>query len=276
MNARHVRNALSGLLVALAASAFAQEAEVSYPLGPQDVVAIQLFDEPDLGGKFTIEADGSFTFPLIGRVAATGLSVSGLEERLRTKLADGFFRNPQVSVGVAQYHSQRVFIVGEVRSPGTYPLAGEMSLIEALARAGSTTDAAAGEAVIVRSGSGRAGGPTFPDDRDVAGVIRIDIKALQGGQLSQNVRLRDGDTIFVPRAELVFVFGQVKNPGAYPIRKGMTVLQALSLAGGLTDRGASGRIRIVRQVNEKRSEIGARLDDLVAPGDTITVRERFF
>jgi polysaccharide export outer membrane protein len=105
----------------------------------------------------------------------------------------------------------------------------------------------------------------------------VDLRDLESGDLSQNVALRPGDTIFVLRAESVYVFGQVKSPGAYPVRdKDTTVLQALSLASGVTDRGSLGRIKIVRIVNGKREEVKAELTDLIQPRDTIVVPERFF
>jgi polysaccharide export outer membrane protein len=249
----------------------------NYLVGPQDVLAITLYDQQDLSGKYTVEADGTFTFPLIGRVKAGGLSLRDVEKTLRTQLSDGFFKNPQVSVSVEQYRSQRVFVVGEVRTPGPYPLVGDMTLIEVLARAGSTTEHAAGEALIVRStDGGQNAGPVLPDQKNGVDVIRVDIKALQSGRLSENATLRDGDTIFVPRAELVYVFGQVHSPGAYTLQRGVTVLQALSLAGGVTDRGATGRIRIARMVDGKRTELRVKLEDVVLPGDTIIVPERFF
>jgi polysaccharide export outer membrane protein len=249
----------------------------NYLVGPQDVLAITLYDQQDLSGKYTVEADGTFTFPLIGRVKAGGLSLRDVEQALRKALADGFFKNPQVSVAVEQYRSQRVFVVGEVRTPGPYPLVGDMTLIEALARAGSTTEHAAGEALIVRSSDASpTSGPLLPVQEGGAEVIRIDIKALQSGRLSSNARLRDGDTIFVPRAELVYVFGQVNRPGSYTLQRGTTVLQALSLAGGVTDRGTTGRIRIARVVDGKKTEVRVKVEDPVLPGDTIIVPERFF
>ena len=200
------------------------------------------------------------------------------ESLLRKRLADGYFKNPQVSVTVEQYRSQRVFVIGEVRSPGAYPLAGDMTLIEALARAGSTTADAAGEAIVVRPKTGaKAGSPTLPTQTDASDVIRVDILDLQGGLLSQNLVLQDGDTIFVPRAETLYVFGQVKNPGAYAIKaKNTTVLQALSLAGGVTERGSTSRIKIVRLVDGRKVELKAKLGDVVRAGDTIIVPERYF
>jgi polysaccharide biosynthesis/export protein len=271
-------SSIAALLVLLLTSATSLVAQVTdYIVGAQDVLTIKVFDQDDLSGRFTVEADGTFTFPLIGRVKAGGLTLRAVETELKTQLANGYFRNPHVSVTVEQYKSQRIFVMGEVQRPGPQPLTGNMTLIEALAVAGSTTDAATGEALIVRAKPGtKVSGPTFPDQEDTSEVIRIDIRELQSGKLSQNAQLQDNDTIFIPRAEAIFVFGQVKNPNAYPIQRGMTVLQALSVAGGMTERGASGRIKIVRLVNGKRTELKAKLEDLVKAGDTIIVPERFF
>ncbi|MEQ1727566.1 MAG: polysaccharide biosynthesis/export family protein [Vicinamibacterales bacterium] len=250
---------------------------VDYVVGAQDVLAISVFDQADLGGKYAVDADGTFTFPLLGRVKVGGLTLRGVEDLLRKGLADGFFKNPQISVAVDQFRSQRIFVVGEVRSPGTYSLSGNTSLIEVLARAGSTTEGASGEVLIVRPKAGSAvDGPVMPEQQELADVVRIDIRALQSGRVTQNTQLRDNDTIFVPQADLVYVFGQVRSPGAFALKRGTTVLQALSLAGGVTDRGATNRTRVVRMVDGKRTEIRARLEDQVNPGDTLIVPERFF
>lgn len=253
-----------------------QTQPANYVIGPQDVLTITSFDQEDLSNKYPVDSDGTFTFPLIGRVKAGGLTLRQLEAELKRLLKDGFFNDPQLSVGVDMYKSQKIHIVGEVRNPGTYPLTGEMSLIEAVARAGSTLPSASGEALIVRAKSGQQkAGPILPNGDDTD-VTTVDLKELQSGALSQNVALRDGDTIFVPRAESVYVFGQVRNPGAYSIQRSTTVLQALSLAGGVTERGATSRINIVRIEKGKTVEIRVKLTDLVRPGDTIKVPERFF
>ena len=267
-------------LASLLVAAFLQQAPESgqpsdYVIGAQDILMITSFDQESLSGKYPVDSDGTFTFPLIGRVKAGGLTLRQLESELKRLLKDGFFTNPQLSVGVEIYNSQKIHVVGEIRNPGTYPLTGDMNLIEAIARAGSTLPSASGEALIVRAKTG--GAPAAPQvPNDSADVTTVDLKQLQSGALSQNVALRDGDTIFVPRAEAVYVFGQVKNPGAYAIQRNTSVLQALSLAGGITDRGATGRIKIVRIVNGKTVEIRVKLSDVVRPGDTIMVPERFF
>ena len=237
---------------------------------------IAVFNQEGLGGKFPVDSDGTFTFPLIGRVKAGGLTLREVETEIKNMLKDGFFKDPQLSVGVEQYRSQKIHIVGEVRNAGTYQLTGDMSLIEAIARAGSTLPSASGEALIVRAKPGTpTTGPIMPN-AETTEVTTVDLRDLQSGALSQNVALKDGDTIFVPRAESVYVFGQVRNPGAYPVQKNITVLQALSLAGGITERGATGRIKIARIENGKTVELKAKLTDLVRAGDTIMVPERFF
>src|SRR5688500_7552158 len=140
--------AISISLFALAVAPLASQLPAqptNYVIGAHDVLTIAVFDQEDLGGKYPVDADGTFTFPLIGRVKAGGLTLRQLETELRRMLMDGFFKNPQISVAVEQYRSQRIFIVGEVRNPGTYPLTGEMSLIEAISRAGSTLPSAGGE-----------------------------------------------------------------------------------------------------------------------------------
>jgi polysaccharide export outer membrane protein len=249
----------------------------NYSVGPQDVLTVAVFDQPNLSGKFTVEADGTFTIPLVGRVKVGGLSLREVETTLRRELEQGYLKNPQISVAVDQYRSQRIFVVGEVKTAGTYPLSGEMTLIEALARAGSTTDRAGGEAVIVHAAAGAAAtGPRLPGEADPSQAVHVNLKDLQTGGNTQNVVLRDGDTVFVSRAESVYVFGFVRNPGAYPLQGDTTVLQALSLAGGITDRGTTDRVKVVRVVNGKKQEVKVKLDDRVLPGDTVVVPERFF
>jgi polysaccharide biosynthesis/export protein len=248
------------------------DAQADYAVGPQDVLVITVFGEAELSGKYTVEQDGTFTFPQIGRVKAGGLSLRALEAELKKQLADGYLRNPQVAVSIETYRSQRILILGEVRSPGEYQLSGEMTLMAALARAGSTTPSAGHEALIVRAPrrTQKAGEDVEPE------IIRVDLAELQAGNMGLNLQLVDGDTVNVPKAQSVFVSGQVKSSGAYGVEPGMNVLQVLSLAGGLTDRGSDGRIKILRMVDGKQKELKAKLTDIVQPGDTIIVPERFF
>jgi polysaccharide export outer membrane protein len=267
----------AAVLFTSSAAPSSAQSVADYVIGPQDVLLIQVFDQPDLGGKYTVEADGTFSFPLIGRVRAGSLTLRGFERELKERLADGYFRNPQVTVAVEQYRSQRVYVMGEVRQPGPVPLTGGMTLIEALARAGSMLPTSSGEVSIVRAAQGgAANGPTVPGSEAATEVFRASIGDLQSGSLSQNIELRDGDTIFAARAELVYVFGEVRNPGGYAVQKTTTVLQALSLAGGVTEHGAINRIQVMRIVKGVKTETRVKLNDLVRPEDTIIVPQRYF
>jgi polysaccharide export outer membrane protein len=182
----------------------------------------------------------------------------------------GYLKNPEITVAIDTYQSQRVMVWGQVNEPGEYQLTGDMTLLSALARAGSVTSSAGREAVIVRprTGNGEAGDPE---------IIKVDLGDLQAGDMTLNIALRDGDTVNIPKALSVFVSGHVKNPGGYAVDEGMTVLQVLALAGGLTDRGSDRRINIMRTVDGKKKEMkGVKLTATVLPGDTIVVGQRIF
>jgi polysaccharide biosynthesis/export protein len=250
--------------------------DVAYVIGSEDLLTISVFDEPDLTSKYRVDADGMVTFPLVGRITASGLTLLEFQQRLASGLAQGFLKNPQVRVEVDQYKSQSVFVTGEVRSPGKITMSGSLSLIEALALAGSPTTSASNEIVVVHPRKPSAAEPTMPGEAKDAETTRIDLKQLQIGKAGQNVVLHDGDTIFVPRAETFYITGQVRNPGMFVLDPGMTVLQAISIAGGLTERGSDRGIRIIRRVDNKRNEIDAKLTDNVKANDTIQIRQRFF
>jgi polysaccharide biosynthesis/export protein len=268
------------LVAALQAAPGVSDESSLYVVGAGDVVEITVFGQPQLSTRYPVEADGTFTFPLLGRLEVAGNTVPAIEEDLRGRLAAGYLRDPRVSVVIAEHRSQQVFVTGEVRSPGGVSLTGTMTLMEALARVGSTTDRAGFEAVIVRPRPGASlpdlPDPEFAESSAAAEVIRVDLERLRNGALSQNVTLRGGDLVFVPGAGTVFVSGQVRSAGEYPVRPKTTVRQVLALAGGVTDRGSDRRLQIIREVDGVERTINASLQDLVEAGDMIVVRERLF
>ena len=272
--------AILGIWSASAAAQTAQEAPAAnrpseYVVGASDVLKITVFDEPTMSGTYRVDTDGSFQYPMLGRVPVAGLRVRDIEQMIKTKLEDGFIRRAQVAVDVDQFRSRSIFIVGEVRSPGKYPMQGQMSLIEALAAAGSTTPTASTEVLILRPSSpGTTTQPVTPDQADQTNVRRINLGDLQLGRLSENITLQEGDTIFVPKAEKFFITGQIRNPGAYTFERGLTVLQAISLAGGLTEKGSNRRIKVIRTEKGKKVEKGLDLDDTILPGDTLVIPQR--
>jgi polysaccharide export outer membrane protein len=253
-------------------------AHAGYRIGVKDVVGVSVWGHPELSGKFTIGDDGILSFPLVGQLAVAGRVASEVETELTKRLADGFLKTPRVSVEIQQYLSQRIFVIGEVRSPGPIPLTGTMTLLEALARAGSMSEQAGGEVVVLRPAADQAAGagPLAPGQSGATEVGRTSVQELRSGKLVANLALRDGDTIFIPRSEPFFMLGQVRSPGAYMAQSGLTILRAISMAGGTTSLGSTGKIRVVRIVDGVKKEFKAKLDDSVKAGDTIFVGTRLF
>ncbi|MDP1569817.1 MAG: polysaccharide biosynthesis/export family protein [Vicinamibacterales bacterium] len=249
--------------------------DLNYKLGSQDLIRVTVYDEAALSGQFRIDADGSISYPILGRVEVGGMTVREVEARLTELLQDGYVRRPQVSVGIEQYRSRSIFIMGEVRSPGKYPLAGEVTLLEVLALAGSFTPTASSEIIVLRpQDPARTETPAMPDDEAAAEILRVNRDDLQAGRLASNLILQDGDTIFVPVVERFYITGHVRTPGTYVLEKGMTVQQAIAVAGGLTERGSNRRIKVRRQIKGEFQELSIQLTDPVLPGDTIMIAQR--
>jgi polysaccharide export outer membrane protein len=253
-----------------------------YQIGPEDILRVIVYGHEDLTQTVVVQSDGTFVFPLVGTVTASDLTPQELARKLTALLSPRFIRNSQVTVVVQEYRSKTVFVVGEVTRPGKYPLLGSRTLVEALAKAGPTTANAGTEVVIVRP-KGEVQGPVLPNqvgnglvESSPADVIRVNMRDIQAGDLTQNVVLRPNDTVFIPQAPKVFVSGEVRNPGAYPFSPGTTVRQAISLAGGLSEDGSSGSIRAVREIEGKTTQVKVKLDEPVLPGDTIVVKAKLF
>lgn len=260
------------------AAATPAQFSATYVIGASDVLAIKVFNEENLSNKFTVDSDGSITFPLIGRIQVGGKTTRQIEEDLTKALEPDWLKRAQVSVEIAQYRSRSIYVLGEVRTPGRYNIEGPMTLLEVIANAGSTTPAASNQIVVQRYKDGLAAAvaaPTTPNDARWAEVQRINLDELREGKLSANLLLQDSDIILVPAAERYYVSGMVKSPGAYVLRPGMTVRQAIAEAGGLTERGSTRRLKIVRKdKNGKEVEINANMSDLVRANDVIKVAQR--
>jgi polysaccharide export outer membrane protein len=263
-------------LTTMAAQAAATQSLESYRVGASDELKINVFDEPALSGSFRVDADGTIPYSLVGRVAVAGRTVREIETLLTTRLLDGYVRQPRVTVEVAQYRSRKVFIMGEVRTPGQYALEGDVTLLEVLALAGAITDSA-GDEISVRRGREPSvvTSASLPEDPQSVEVLRVSLAELQSGRMSSNLVLQDGDTIIVPAASRVFVTGHVRTPGAVVLRGRLTVQQAIALAGGFTERGSNRGIKIRREVAPGSFvEVDVTLTDFVQANDTIIVRQR--
>ena len=244
--------------------------DTGYVVGPQDVINVRIYGEEKLSGRIRIDNDGSFPFEYLGRVKAEGMTTAQIEAYLTRALGDGYLRSPQVSVEVVEYRSKNVFVTGEVRSPNKYSLQGNQTLMDALTLAGSITQNAGNWVQITHARQGvEVLGPSASVDYD----MRVNLRDIQTGK-AQNIKLRDGDTIFVPRAERVSVVGHVRNTGFVVFEEGMTVFDAIAAAGGMTEKGSNSRIEIVRIENGQRKSIDARQTDVLKPGDQVNVRPR--
>lgn len=253
----------------------APRATGEYTVGPQDRLSIAVVDEPTLTRVVTVGSDGTFDYPYIGLVKAGGVSLRAIQQDITTRLKEKYLRNPQVSVEVEAYRSQVVYVWGQVRSPGAVTLMGTINLTEALAKAGSPTPDAGAYIEINRRPATVPTG-TDPATAPKPAPERVSMAELQSGR-AQSIILSDGDTIFVPKAETFFVTGYVKNGGPFLHDGAMTVSKAISMAGGVTEKGSRNRIRITRLVDGKQVVIkDVKPDDPVLPGDSIEVMSRLW
>lgn len=255
--------ALSGLppLAAAQAGTVAPQpgaAPAGYILGPNDEISVAVFGTYPFEVKTRISEKGSVTLPTIGMVEAQGKTANALADLIRGKLiAAGQFVDPIVNVEVVKFVSRAVTLLGRLETPGLYPLDRQQTVGMMLAQAGGAR-ADAADYVILK----RAGEPDRP--------IPLDDLT---GETGTGRALRAGDTLFVPKAEDVFIYGQVNKPGRYTFETGMTVRQVLAQAGGPTLGGSENKISLHR---DNRTTKRVTLDAPVQPGDVFTVRERIF
>lgn len=234
-----------------------------YLLGGGDVVAISVYEQPDMETTVRISGDGMISLPLLGRVSAENLSVKQLETKIARLLADGYIVDPQVHVFVKEFRSRKVTILGEVISPGVYEIQGETSILELISQANGLTENAAYQAIIQ--------GRKTP-------VTVVDLAQLmKEGKASQNIHIVDGDHVFIPKKEVFYVSGQVNRPGVYNYEQNLTVVKALTMAGGPTSKASPERTRIIRNKDGKEHLIkGVRMDMRILPDDVIMVPESYF
>jgi polysaccharide export outer membrane protein len=247
-----------------------------YTIGAGDVLLINVWGHEDLSREVVLSEKGTFSFPLIGGVDAAGLTVKELEAKFVHLLSAGYLINPYVTIRVKGYKSKTVYVLGEVRSPGTYSLDKETTLIEIISRAGGVSDDAGWIIEVVRPSGRLPDKPITPDEADKEDIIRADLEGLLGGRPEDNIGIEGGDTIFIPKAAYYFIFGEVKSPGSYKLKRDTTVLKAVIVAGGFTDKASKRRIKIRREKGGKTVKVRVKLDDPVLAQDTIIVPESFF
>jgi polysaccharide export outer membrane protein len=258
----------SCLVLALLCLGIHAAAAGEYVVGEGDTLQVTVFGHPDLATSARVAPDGTIPFPLIGHAPAGGLTVPEIGAAVAAALADGYIVDPQVSVAVQEYRTKAASIVGGVNRPGQYEFRGRLSFLELLSRAGGLTPDAGSQAFVKRASA--------------SGVIKsgdlvIDLKALlQEGNLYRDVDIADQDTVTVPEAGQFFLAGEVRRPGAYRFEDGMTVLRAITLAGGFSERADTAAVRVIRGEGgqERVLAVGAaQLEEPVVRGDIVVVSE---
>lgn len=281
LSQKKILGVISGLIVffciGLACLSAKDISDKEYIIGPEDILEIQVWDNDDLNCITEVSLEGAFTFPLIGRVQAGGLSVSGLENLIEEKLADGYLISPHVNVSIKEYKSQTVSVLGAVKNPGSYALKRNTDILELISQAGGFTERAGQIITIVRPKPAQLNEHIAHSGREKENaIITLDISDFKASSAYDNFSVMNGDSIYVNLALRIFVTGEVKKAGEFPWEKGLTVRQAISLAGGHTEKASPRRVIITRMEDGKEKELKPKMDDLVIPGDIIKIPGRYF
>ncbi|MFQ5457822.1 MAG: polysaccharide biosynthesis/export family protein [Myxococcota bacterium] len=243
-----------------------------YRVGPGDVIHVDVWQEPDASGDFKVGSAGTIHHYLVGEVGVAGHTVGEIAKVLRDALMLGYLRDPRVSVEVVDYQANKVFIHGEVLRPGVYALRGPTNILKLILDAGGPTRAAGTECTLLQVAKGASGQGVE------ASTISLDALLVQG-DLTQNKQVRNGDVIFVhPREEAggsafdddersYFVLGEVKNPGAYKYKQGVSAMIAILEAGGFSDFARANKTRLVRETEGGKQEQVVKMGDVMNKGD---------
>lgn len=237
-------------------------------LGAGDTIRITAFRYPDLTTETRIGEDGKVNVPLVGPMAVAGLTPDQAARQIAERMKSGkYILNPQIDVTVLEARSRQVSVLGFVTRPGRYVLDGTTAKVtDVLAMAGGLVPAASDTAVVTRTRNGKSESLNI----DLAAIIR-------GGDASKDIQIGSGDSVFVPKAPVVYVYGEVMRGGSYRLERGMTVMQAIAVAGGISPRGSERGVKIRRRGSDGTwKESSAKPMDPVSPDDVVYVRESLF
>ena len=244
-----------------------------HQLGPRDLLQIKVYLQPDLTQEIRVDDDGTVTLPLVGQVRAAGMTVEAFARDLVVRYKE-YLLNPEITVFVKEYNRREmeISVLGEVGKSGFFRFVEKSTLLDVLAQVGGLKPESGDRVIILRpKKAGESGdAETF--------IVNAQELYTPSGVKNLNIELREGDTVMVPRADQYFIFGEVVRPGAYKLDKGspLTVLKAIILAGGFTDKASKGGVRLTREEGEKKTTVKADLETLVRSQDIIIVPESFF
>lgn len=255
-------------------------ADPIYRIGAGDKIEVSVFGQPELSGIYTVLSDGTLKYPLIGTVRIADLGAKEAGEKLEAALEEKYLVDAQVNVNVKEFLARPVNVLGSVRAPGKYYLKAQTTVTDILTEAGGLTGESGDTIVITRRVNDKKTGSTYTK------TFTLNLAELLKGQDPElNVLLADGDTINVPERMLFYVSGEVTRPGSYKLDTGMTLLKAISAAGGLGKFATKRGVEIHRKVageeqvlkfNLGRIEDREEPDPVVMAEDVIIVARRFF
>ncbi|MBC7917474.1 MAG: polysaccharide export protein EpsE, partial [Rhodoferax sp.] len=249
---------------------FAAQAQTKpeYALGAGDTIRVQVYQNPDLTMETRVSERGQVTYPLIGSVELGGLSLAAAERKIALALqSGGFLQKPQVNISLVQIRGNQVSVLGQVARPGRFPL--EMvntRVSDMLANAGGAMSTGDDVAIL----TGTRNGVFIRRQIDIPGIFL-------SGRQDTDVVLEGGDTIYVHRAPMFYIYGEAQRSGAYRIERDMTIMQAMAQGGGPTNRGSERRLRLHRKgADGSILQIEPALTDLVMPNDVLFIKESIF
>jgi polysaccharide export outer membrane protein len=267
MKSTLIRLAAIATLAAASVATHAQERLSDYRLGPGDSIKVQVYQSPDLTLEARVSESGIINYPLVGRINIGGLTVPDAEARIASALkANKILRAPQVNINVQQVRGSQVAVLGQVHKPGRFPLeAMNVRVSDLVAAAGGITPQ--GDEVVVVTGV-----------RNKKPFRKaVDTSSLFAGKGSEDILVQPGDTIYVSKAPVYYIYGEAQKPGYYKVEKGMTVMQALAAGGGITPRGSNSRLQITRKTGEGQTvQLSPKLTDTIQAGDVLFVKESIF
>jgi polysaccharide biosynthesis/export protein len=232
-----------------------------YQIGAKDLLEISVFEVPELNITVRVSENGMVTLPLLGEVRAEGLNRSDLEKQVAAMLEKNYLKNAQVTIFIKEFQSKKISVMGAVKDPGMHDLIGRQSLLQIISMAGGLSDQASDTVIIFRQ---------FRNAPSQSLVIRLDDILLKANP-KYNIPIFPGDIINVPGSQFldIYVFGQVKNPGAVRMKKGsdeVTLLRAIAQAGGFSDRARRGKVMITRTENGVEKKIQVDVKDILSGG----------
>jgi polysaccharide export outer membrane protein len=242
-----------------AAAQTPQDTSAEYKIGPKDLLEISVVGVPEISKvQVRVSEEGRITLPLLGEVTVGDLTKFELEKKLAALAGEKIVLNPQVTIHIVEYRSRRVSVVGAVEKPGPFELIGRRTVLQAIAEAGGLTRDAGEEIIVIRQ---------LPGGDNTSVRIPIDGLFVKGDP-ALNIVLEPGDVINVPveRTAPIYVFGQVRNPGALQVKcsNPPTLTQAIAQAGGFTDRANRKKVQIRRKdASGKEIEIHVNVRDIL-------------